>query len=64
MLQRAPGCRIEIRDGRINLVHLFTARLWSSPADLKGTHTIIYQKLREVAERTDAKAEVGELALT
>ena len=64
VVERAPGFRVEIRDGRIKLVHLFTARLWSSPADLKGTHTITYQKLRDVAERTDAEAEVGELALT
>lgn len=50
-----PGFRIEIEDGRIKLEHLFTAKMWSSkdqPA------VLTYRKLRDVAERTGAEAEL------
>src|SRR5438445_8425117 len=29
VLERSPGFKIEVRDGRIKLTHLFTARLWT-----------------------------------
>jgi hypothetical protein len=64
VLERAPGFKIEIQDGRIKLEHLLTARLWSAAADPKGTWVLTYQKLRAVAERSHAEAEVDDLALT
>src|SRR3954454_18358058 len=32
ILKTMPGFQIEIRDGRVRLVHMFRARLWSSKA--------------------------------
>lgn len=64
VLRHAPGFRIEIRDGRIKLVHLFTARLWSEPMDPDAVPGVTYRKLRERAEETGAEVDVGDLALT
>jgi hypothetical protein len=33
VLETMPGFRIEIKDGRVRLVHLFRARLWTSNTD-------------------------------
>src|SRR5437016_12242363 len=33
MLEKMPGFRVEIHDGRVQLVHIFSARLWSSEFD-------------------------------
>src|SRR5687768_12700110 len=33
MLKKMPGFKIEIADGRVRLVHIFRAKLWSSPLD-------------------------------
>ena len=63
-LQRAPGFKIEVQDGRFKLVHLFTAKLWTEPIDPKTLPGITYQKLRQVAEQTGAEVDVGELVLT
>src|SRR5438132_6846450 len=35
LLERMPGFKIEIYDGRLQLVHIFRARLWSLPSDPK-----------------------------
>jgi hypothetical protein len=51
-----PGFGIEIKDGQIRLVHLFTARLWYQSTS--SAHVLTYQKLRDVAERADARAEL------
>lgn len=64
VLRSAPGFKIEIRDGRIKLVHLFTARLWSEAMDPNAVPGITYRKLRERAEETGAEVDVGDLALT
>ncbi len=57
-LDRFPGFKIEIHDGRIKLEHLFTLRLWESPRDPKGTVVLVYQKLREIAVRNNIEAEL------
>lgn len=64
VLRQSPGFRIEVRDGRIKLTHLFTAKLWTEEMDPKAVPGIIYQKLREKAEQTGAEVDVGDLALT
>ena len=64
VLQRAPGFKIEIQDGRIKLEHFFTARLWSAPADPRDALVITYKKLREVAERSGVEADIDEMAWT
>src|ERR1700724_1158478 len=45
MLERMPGFQIEIRDGRVRLVHLFRAKLWSAANDPQGLATLTYRKL-------------------
>jgi hypothetical protein len=56
-LQKMPGFRIEIQDGRIKLEHIFRARLWSAPADRQALPTLTYQKLIDVAEELDVETE-------
>ena len=56
MVERIPGFKIEIMDGKVKLEYLFTAGLWSH--DTPGNRVLVqtYQKLRQMAE--DAHLEV------
>ena len=56
MVERIPGFKIEIADGKVKLEYLFSAGLWShdEPANLMIVRT--YQQLRKMAE--DANLEV------
>jgi hypothetical protein len=57
--EKLPGFRLEIVDGRIKLSMLFSAHLWmSEPDDQNAPLVITYRKLREVAERNQAEAEL------
>jgi hypothetical protein len=58
MLDQMPGFRIEIHDGRVKLVHIFLARLWSAERDPQELTTLTYRKLIEIAERADVEAEM------
>src|SRR5690348_3833523 len=58
ILQTMPGFSIEIRDGRVRLVHIFRARLWTSQTDPKDVATLTYEKLIQVAEDSDVETEV------
>jgi hypothetical protein len=58
MLEKMPGFRIEIRDGRIKLVHIFRARLWSSPFGPQEIPALVYRKLIEVADEAEVEAEM------
>jgi hypothetical protein len=60
MLERMPGFRIEIHDGRVRLVHIFRARLWSFPREPQDMATLIYRKLIDVAEEAEAGVELDE----
>jgi hypothetical protein len=60
MLERMPGFRIEIHDGKVRLVHVFRARLWSSPREPEDTVTLIYRKLIDVAEEAETGVELDE----
>jgi hypothetical protein len=64
VLQRMPGFRIEIRDGRVRLEHLFRARLWWSPLDPESLPTLAYQKLIAMAEQADVETELPEAELS
>lgn len=53
-----PGFKIEIRDGRVRLVHIFRARLWTSKTAPKDLATLTYEKLIQVAEDSEVEAEM------
>jgi hypothetical protein len=58
MLEKMPGFRIEIHDGRIQLVHIFRARLWSSQLGPQEMPALVYRKLIEVADEAAVEAEL------
>jgi hypothetical protein len=58
LLERLPGFRIEIQQGKVKLVHIFLARLWSSDAAQGGLATVTYQKLIDVAGQTGVEVEL------
>lgn len=58
LLETMPGFKIEIHDGRVRLVQIFRARLWSSKTDSKDLVTLTYKKLIQVAEDADIEAEM------
>src|SRR6266568_3739612 len=57
MLEKMPGFQIEINDGRVRLVHLFRARLWSSAKDPQDMTTLTYRKLMNVAEEANVEVD-------
>jgi hypothetical protein len=61
LLQKMPGFKIEIHDGRLRLVHIFRARLWTTGGNPSDLVTLTYRKLIQVAEESDA--EVDDLCL-
>jgi hypothetical protein len=56
VLKTMPGFRIEIRDGRVRVVHIFRARLWTFATDPEDLATLTYEKLIRVAEESDVEA--------
>jgi hypothetical protein len=58
MLEKMPGFCIEIHDGRVQLVHIFRARLWSSKLDPQAMPALVYRKLIEVADEAEVEAEM------
>lgn len=62
LLSRLPGFKIEIRGGRVKLVHIFQANLWVSEASANGLEMITYQKLIEVAQQTGVEVELTRAA--
>ncbi len=58
MTETMPGFAIEIKDGKIQLVHIFRARLWTSQTDTSGIRTLAYQKLIQAAEESDLETEM------
>src|SRR5438132_6257642 len=58
VLEKMPGFKIEIQDGRVRLVHIFRARLWTSQQDPQDLVTLTYQKLIRVAEESEVEAEM------
>ncbi len=64
VLQQMPGFRIEIRDGRVSLEHIFRARLWSTPPEPQTLPTLVYRKLITMAEQAELEVEAGDLCVT
>jgi len=58
VLERMPGFRIEIRDGRVRLDHIFRARLWTSNSSPDDLATMTYEKLIQIAEESDVESEM------
>lgn len=58
ILKAMPGCQIEIRDGRVRLVHIFRARLWTSKAAPERSIALTYEKLIKVAEDSQVETEM------
>ncbi len=57
MLEKMPGFKVEIRDGRVRLEHIFLARLWSTAAEPQDLVTLTYRKLIDVAEEAEVETE-------
>lgn len=58
MLELMPGFKIEVHDGRVQLVHIFRARLWSSKLNPQDVPTLVYRKLIEVADEAEVEADL------
>jgi hypothetical protein len=56
---KIPGFQIEIEDGRIRLVHIFRARLWTRDFEPKGMAGLAYRNLIRVAEEADVETELA-----
>jgi hypothetical protein len=54
-----PGFQIEIRHGRVQLVHIFRARLWGSKREPRDLETLTYEKLIQVAEESEVETEMS-----
>lgn len=57
LLAKMPGFKIEIHDGRVRLLHIFLARLWSSERDPLELVTLAYKKLIDVAHETTVEVD-------
>jgi hypothetical protein len=58
MFEQLPGFRVQIRDHRVTLDHIFLARLWSSNFDPESLETLTYQKLIEVADEVEVEGDL------
>ncbi len=58
VVQKVPGFKIEIHDGRVRLVHLFRAKLWTSDLGPEDVATITYRKLLKVAEESNVETDL------
>lgn len=57
-IERMPGFCIEIHDGKVRLVHIFRARLWSAKFDPQAMPALVYKKLIEVADEAEVETEM------
>ncbi len=62
LLEKHPGLRIEVQDGKVRLVHLIRARLWTSNLDPADILSVTYRKLIEVAEESNVETELTPIA--
>lgn len=61
VLAWSPGFKIDIKDGKVRLEHLFTAQIWHAKFPPRGTRIVTYEKLRKVAKEQEVEAEIGDL---
>ena len=57
-LKKHPGLKIDIRDGRVRLVHLFRASYWNKH-EPQQIELRTYEKLIQVAEESQVEAELA-----
>lgn len=62
LFQNLPGFKIEIRHGRVKLVHIFRAKLWSSEPRPNDLTTLTYEKLIDVAQQTGVEVDLPKAA--
>jgi hypothetical protein len=62
LLERLPGFRIEIQQGKVKLVHIFLTNLWASEVNPDALAILAYQKLIDVAGRTGVEVELKSAA--
>jgi hypothetical protein len=55
---KLPGFLISIQDGRIQLQHLFLARMWMQESPKVGIAAVTYKKLAQIAEESSVDAQV------
>ena len=53
-----PGFAVEIREGRVRLVHVFRAQLWGATREPQDLKTLTYTKLIQLAEEADVETEL------
>jgi hypothetical protein len=58
MVERIPGFKIEIMDGKVKLEYLFTAGLWSHDAPTNQILVQRYRRLRQIAEDADLEIDL------
>ena len=62
-LQKLPGFKIEIEHGRVKLVAIFTAGLWSTDINPDHVKTVrAYKKLIDVATQTGVEVQLKRAA--
>jgi hypothetical protein len=60
-LKNAPGFKSEIRDHRIKVEHLFTAKIWAEGETPPDARVLTYRQLRDVAQANNVEADIGDL---
>jgi hypothetical protein len=60
-LKNAPGFKSEIRDHRIKVEHLFTAKIWAEGENPQDARVLTYRQLRDVAQANNVEADIGDL---
>jgi len=63
MNRQMPGFKTELNDGRLPLVHIFRARLWSAHRDPHEVTTLAYRKLIDLAGETVVLGPLDALCL-
>jgi len=59
VFKKLPGFKIEVEDGPVKLEHIFLAKLWASKTQPNKVATLTYRKLIEIAEQSNASAELA-----
>lgn len=58
ILRRAPGFQLEITNNEVSVGALFKACQWTDDGQLKAAVVDVYEKVREVAEKSGARVPI------
>ena len=61
ILKSAPGFRTEVREQKIKVEHLFTAKIWAGASERQDPGVITFWQLRDIARRNDVEADIAKL---